>query len=92
MGDRHLVPPHQAGAGGPWCLGHQVGHELVAPEVPVHPVVGAAPLGQAQDPTVEVAGGGQVVDGYGQVDGGSGGHRATSGGWGDPSSLTEPSS
>src|SRR4051812_34551969 len=46
----------------------QVGDELVAVEVPVHPGVGAAALLETEYLAVETARGGQVVDGHGEVE------------------------
>jgi hypothetical protein len=50
-------------------FGLVVGDDLVAEEVEVDPVVGAAALGTAQDGAVEVAGGGEIVNGKGDVEG-----------------------
>ena len=57
-----------------WDLGRlgfglQVGDDLMAEEVEVDPVVGAAALRAAQNGAVKVAGGGEVVDGEGDVEG-----------------------
>ena len=61
-----------AGAGG---FGFVVGDDLVAEEVEVDPVVGAAALRAAQDGAVKVAGGGEIVDGEGDVEGAEQTHR-----------------
>jgi hypothetical protein len=42
----------------------EVGDELVPLKVPIHPSVGAAALLKAENFAVEVAGGGEVVDGH----------------------------
>lgn len=49
--------------------GFEVGDDLVAEEVEVDPMPGAAALGAAEDGAVEVAGGCEVVDGEGDVEG-----------------------
>ena len=54
--------------------GFEVGYDLVAEEVEVDPFVGAAAFGAGQYFAVEAAGGGQVIDGEGYVEG-SEGHR-----------------
>jgi hypothetical protein len=45
-----------------------MGDDLVAEEVEIDPVVGAAALRAAQDGAVKVAGGGEVVDREGDVE------------------------
>src|ERR1700679_1479656 len=54
-----------AGCGG-WL---EVRYDLVAEEIEVDPVVGAAAFGTAEDGAVEVAGSGEVVYGKGDVEG-----------------------
>ena len=49
--------------------GFVVGYDLVAEEVEVDPDVGAATFGAAEDGAVEMAGGGEVVYGEGDVEG-----------------------
>jgi len=50
----------------------EVGDDLVAEEVEVDPLVGAAAFGTAEDGAVEVAGAGEVVDREGDVKWGEG--------------------
>ena len=52
-----------------------MGDDLVAEEVEVDPVVGAAALRAAQNGAVKVACGGEVVDGEGDVKGAEQTHR-----------------
>jgi hypothetical protein len=73
MRHRHPVPVHIAVADGPGA-GRPVGDELVAVEIPVHPVDVRAALGETEYAAVELAGARDVVDGNGQVEGGQFGH------------------
>jgi hypothetical protein len=47
----------------------QMGDDLVAVQVEVDPAVAAAALRAAEQPAVEGAGGGQIVDGEGEMKG-----------------------
>ena len=49
-------------------VGPQVGDELMAVKVPVHPCLGTAPRLESEDLTVEMAGGGQIVNGYSEME------------------------
>ena len=50
----------------------QVGDDLVAVEVEIDPGFAAASLGAAQQPAIEGASGGQVMDGEGEMEGAHG--------------------
>jgi hypothetical protein len=54
--------------------GLEVGDDLVAEEVEVDPVIGAAAFGTAENLAIKEAGGGEIVDGKGDVKGAEGGH------------------
>ena len=71
---RHVVPVDRVGAGhGAAVVVDLVGDDLVALHVPVGPPFGGAAAAEAEDVTVEVPGGLDVVDREGQVEGGRGG-------------------
>ena len=62
-----------------------MGHDLVAEEVEIDPVLAAASLGASEQPAVERAGGFEVVDGEGEVE--WIGHAAVYEGGGYPANL-----
>ena len=72
MGDRDAVAVDWVAGGGEIAgsgFGFAVGDDLVAEEVEVDPDVGAAAFRAAEDDSVEVARGGEVVDRKGYVEG-----------------------
>lgn len=68
-GDVVAVDGVGVGLGSGGVGGLVVRDDLVAEEVEVDPGVGAAAFGAAEDGAVEVAGGGEVVDGESDVEG-----------------------
>ena len=68
VGHRDVVVVDRIAAGVAAALGDDVGHELVAVEVPVDPRLGLAPLRAPERAAVEPPGGGEVVDGDGEVE------------------------
>ena len=47
----------------------EMGDDLVAEEIEVHPILGAPPLGTAEQPAVKGARGGKIVDREGEMEG-----------------------
>jgi hypothetical protein len=72
VGDRDVVAIDGIVVGVGFCGGLQVGDDLVAEEIEVDPLGGAAAFGTAQSCSVEGAGGFEVVDGKGNVKGSEG--------------------
>jgi hypothetical protein len=68
MAHRHVIPIHRAGVAMTRLLGREVGDDLVAVEVEVHPRIRAAALGAAEQLAVEAPGRGQVIDREGEVE------------------------
>ena len=55
MPDGHLMPIHLTGAAMAALARCQVGNKLMAKEIEIHPVRGAAPLGTSEKLAVEAA-------------------------------------
>ncbi len=72
MAHRHAMAVNGIALGRAGLGRGQVGHDLVAVEVEVNPVFGAAAFGAAQDPAVEAARLGNVIDREGDVKRGQG--------------------
>ena len=69
MGHRHLLTIDRVGDPRLHALGRQVSDDLVAEQVEVDPVLGAASLTASEQLAVEATRGGEVVDGKGEVEG-----------------------
>ncbi|MCY1279146.1 hypothetical protein D9M70_278910 [compost metagenome] len=69
MAHRHAMSVHRVRRYGAGFIGREVGHDLVTIEVEIDPVRRTATLGTAEQVAVEVAGGRQVVDRKGKVEG-----------------------
>jgi len=65
---RHAVPIDRIALRRAGLAGRKVGHDLVAVEIEVDPVVGAAALGAAEELPVEAARRGQVMYGKSEVE------------------------
>ena len=72
MAHGHAVAVNGAGAGGGALAGREMGDDLMAVKIEIHPVVRTAPLGAAEQAAIEGAGGGKVVHREGEMEGGEG--------------------
>ena len=64
----HVLAVDGIGRTAPHLLGREMGDDLMAEQVEIDPMVGAAPFGAAEQPSVEAARGTEVVDRKGKME------------------------
>ena len=75
MRHRHMIAVDRVGVGRDCDLRRiEMGDDLVAEKVEIDPLIRVAALGAAERAAIEGAGGLEIVDGKGEVEGGKGGH------------------
>ena len=72
MGDRDAVPVDMVARAVSRLAGREMGDDLMPEEVEIHPFRGRATFGAAHRLAVKGTGGGQIVDGKGEMEGAQG--------------------